>query len=317
MALTLKQSATVGRMAQVLYGFLPGSGDKRWKGHVTFESVASELGLGDFWPGGSKEPAIAALLERTLERRRDRFERLIVSIVQSGLTYRQKKGDPVRREEIDALNGLLLALEFKFPDLWDPSFLDSLSGDALDRARDIAERAQRLEAESRSKGSQEARLSEMRDWFYALCLEKDRQKAGLDLERLLNEMFSLFDLEPRPPFRVVGEQIDGSVVMDHEVYLVEAKWTDPIIPESDLLIFREKIKGKSDFTRGFFISVRGFTSEALDSITRGKQPNFFLIEGYDLVVVLEGAKQLQEMLRFKLRKLTEEGRVLVSAREML
>jgi|GEM_PF-7059112 len=51
MALALKDSLTIGRMAAVLYSLLPGSGDKRWKGHVSFETVAAQLGLSDFWSG--------------------------------------------------------------------------------------------------------------------------------------------------------------------------------------------------------------------------------------------------------------------------
>jgi hypothetical protein len=39
-------------------------------------AVAKDVGLGDFWPGGSKQPAINALLQNTLEYKREKFCRL-------------------------------------------------------------------------------------------------------------------------------------------------------------------------------------------------------------------------------------------------
>jgi hypothetical protein len=68
MTLSLKESQVAGALAGVLYDLLPGSGNKAWRGHVTFATVATQVGVGDFWPGGSKEPAIQALLELTLEQ---------------------------------------------------------------------------------------------------------------------------------------------------------------------------------------------------------------------------------------------------------
>ena len=96
MALSLKESRTVAEMAELLYEFLPGSGNPQWKGHVSFKTVAEKIGVGDFWQPGSKIPMITALLARTLEFRRGRFEPLLLEVVRAGLTYRQKQGSPVK-----------------------------------------------------------------------------------------------------------------------------------------------------------------------------------------------------------------------------
>ncbi|MBI2863769.1 MAG: restriction endonuclease [Chloroflexi bacterium] len=156
----------------------------------------------------------------------------------------------------------------------------------------------------------------MRDRYYSLATNPDRQAVGFELERLLNDLFRLFGLEPRSAFRVTGEQIDGSFILDYETYLVEAKWTSQPISHGDLLIFKGKIDGKSALTRGVCVSVNGFTADAIKAITTGKQPRFFLVDGCDLAAVLEGQVQLPILLRFKLRKLTEEGSVFVPAREI-
>src|SRR5437762_11812856 len=93
MALPLKESRAVRELAEVFYDFLPGSGHSAWRGHVSFKSVAEKVGVGDFWQPGSKLPMLTALLERTLEVRRGRFEPLMLEIVRAGLTYRQKNGN--------------------------------------------------------------------------------------------------------------------------------------------------------------------------------------------------------------------------------
>ena len=127
----------------------------------------------------------------------------------------------------------------------------------------------------------------------------------------MSRLFETSGLNSRSPFKVCGEQIDGSVEIDTNTYLIEVKWTKKPINESDLLVFRGKVEGKSSFTRGMFLSINGFTEEAITAITTGKQPNFFLLDGYDLTTVLEEKCSLGELLRHKIRKLAEEGSVYV------
>jgi hypothetical protein len=136
------------------------------------------------------------------------------------------------------------------------------------------------------------------------------------LEKVLNGVFELSGLSPREPFRVTGEQIDGSFELDNEVYIVEAKWEASRLSEAPLMVFREKVEGKSTITRGIFISINGCTAEALDAITRGKQPNFCVMDGYDLSTVLEQSLDLRRLLRAKVRRLAEEGRVFCSAKDL-
>ncbi|MBM4323384.1 MAG: hypothetical protein FJ115_07485 [Deltaproteobacteria bacterium] len=318
MALSLKESRTIAEMAELLYDFLPGSGNPQWKGHVSFKTVAEKIGVGDFWQPGSKIPMITALLARTLEFRRGRFEPLLLETVRAGLTYRQKQGSSVKPEEIDKLNGLILELGFKFPDLWDADFKASLQANASVRAREHVERAlgeEKLRATKRSQRSHE--LEELKRQFFALHEDDDRQRAGFGLEKVLNRLFELNSLAPRESFKVTGEQIDGSFELDHEIYLLEAKWCQDPCPESDLLVFRGKIEGKSKYTRGVFIAINGISKEASVAITQGKQPSFFIMDGYDVTMLLEDNMELTYYLRQRQRLLAEEGRVLVPFTELL
>jgi len=312
MSLSLKESRAARELALVLYDFLPGSGSSTWKGHVSFKSVAEKVGVGDFWQPGSKLPMLSQLLERTLEFRRGRFEPLILDIIRSGLTYRQKNSKPVTPQEVEKINGLILEIGFKFPDLWDPDFIACLRADGTTRATEHVEAArlaERLRETERARRSRE--LEALKKEFLELHEEVDRQSAGRKLENVLNRLFELHELMPREPFRVVGEQIDGSFELDHEVYLLEAKWHYEPRPAADLYVFREKIEGKSKFTRGIFLTINGVTTEAADAITRGKQPNFFIADGYDVMMLLEDNMDLALFLRCRQRLLAEEGRVCV------
>ncbi len=159
-------------------------------------------------------------------------------------------------------------------------------------------------------------LSQLREEFVCLAAETDRNKAGLSLEKLLNRLFQVFHLQPRQPFRIIGEQIDGSFEMDGDIYLLELKWEKHPLPEADLLVFRGKIEGKSTFTRGVFIALNGISAQARDAITRGKAPSFFVMDGHDLMMILSEAINLPDFLRRRVRLLAEEGCVCVPFSEL-
>lgn len=311
MSSSLHESKAAADLARLFYDFLPGSGGRSWRGHVTFGSVATQVGVGEFWSGGSKEPALARLLEQTLKNRRSRFEDLVLAIVAEGIKYRRSKGNEVRESEIHAVNRVIKELGFKFPDLWDPSFLASLERDP---ASGPAEPAAVARYEPTPLGVLQRELPELRAEFYQLVASSDRQAAGFALEKVLNRLFHLFDLSPRSSFRLTGEQIDGSFELDHETYLLEAKWEAKPVNEAALLVFRGKVEGKSAFTRGLFLSINGFSPDALLAIPKGKQPTFILADGGDLSPVFEQAIRLDELLRHKVRNLAETGEVLTRAK---
>ena len=311
MSTSLHESKAAADLACLFYDFLPASGGRSWKGHVTFETVAIQSGVGEFWTGGSKEPALARLLEQSLKLRRDRFEELVLSIVAEGIKYRRSKKNEVREAEIVAINRIIKDIGFKFPDLWDPRFLASLGRDPTPLPDQHTTSPCYAPA---APGLLQSELPSLRSQFYGLVGSSDRQAAGFALEKLLNRLFDLFDLNPRASFRLKGEQIDGTFVLDHETYLLEAKWEAKPVNEAALLVFRGKIEGKSGFTRGLFLSINGFTPDALTAITRGKQPSFILADGSDLSPVFEQAIRLDDLLRHKVRNLAETGEMLTRAK---
>jgi hypothetical protein len=182
----------------------------------------------------------------------------------------------------------------------------------LDTPQAKAQEAESVEIRRRSKI-----LGRLKDDFLALAIESDRNAAGLSLEKLLNELFEVFSLKPRQPFRVVGEQIDGSFELQGQIYLLESKWEKDALPEADLLVFRGKIEGKSTFTRGLFIALNDISTPARDAITRGKAPSFFVMNGHDLMMVLSETIALTDFVQKRVRLLAEEGSVCVPFSELL
>jgi hypothetical protein len=138
------------------------------------------------------------------------------------------------------------------------------------------------------------------------------QQRGYAFESFLVSLFRAHGLAPRGPFRLVGEQIDGSFDIDSHTYLVEARWRTEQTSEADLLVFRGKVEGKSTWARGLFISYSGFSPDALSAFARGKATNLIGMTGQDLSFVLDGDLSLDEAIRMKARRAAETGEFFVS-----
>jgi hypothetical protein len=64
--LSFREAQAVEDQADLVYDFLPGSGNSR----TAFPLAAAQAGVGEPWIPGSKRPAIVQLLIDTLEQRR-------------------------------------------------------------------------------------------------------------------------------------------------------------------------------------------------------------------------------------------------------
>jgi hypothetical protein len=300
---SLKETQTVADMSQFLYSFLPGQAHPFADQSISFAGIAHELGVGKFWPGGSKQPAINALLENTLDFKREKFCPLLLEVVRRGMKYRSSKGAPITKEEVETLNKLIFELGFKIPELWNESFLASLPRETVEQAET-------------TKKVTDKELKELRDAL--LVIEKSPpQQKGFQFERLLSNLFNIFDLQPRGSFRLVGEQIDGSLDFEDHTYLIEAKFQAKPVGQDDLLVFREKVEGKATWSRGIFISISGFTEDGLVAFSRGRPTNLIAINGQDLYFILDGEMSLDQVIRLKARRAAETGEVMVSVQQLL
>jgi hypothetical protein len=297
--LSFREAQAVEDLADLLYDFLPGSGNSR----TAFPIAAAQAGVGDLWIQGSKRPAIVQLLTATLEHRRFHFTKLIVVIVRQAMTYRRGKGNPLSRAEIDRLNSLLPGVQFKIPELLDADFLSSFG------------HAKPEEAPPQATMLSAAKAQELAILLVEIT-KLDPQVRGLRFEDFLNELFAGFGLAPRGAFRLVGEQIDGSFKLHGQTYLVEAKWYGPQIGFADLMTFSGKVAGKASWSRGLFVSNSGFTTEGLEAFSRGRQTNLICADGLDLYEVLSRRVSLIDVLEEKARRAAETNRAFVPVRDL-
>ncbi|MBD1917889.1 MULTISPECIES: hypothetical protein [Cyanophyceae] len=142
--------------------------------------------------------------------------------------------------------------------------------------------------------------------FMRLVVEKNAQKRGFAFEKFLNSLFVLFDLEPKESFRIAGEQIDGAFSFDGNDFLLEAKWQEKPIDLSDLFSFGGKIDGRLKLTLGLIISMNGFT-ESYNESNSSLLKAMLLMDGTDLMAVLEGRIDLKDMLFRKRRHASDTG----------
>ena len=303
MPMTLLQSQAIDKLVIELVDWLPGS--TAWNS-FTFADAAQMNQVGDYWPGGSKKRALTELLQRTYEHRRDRFCPLVLTIVQRGMSNRQQHGSPVRRSEIEHLNAVVEQLSFKIPELWDRSFLESLPADPP-RGEPIETQV----PDSPKRPEPRHEMPALYDRFIALNREPDRSKAGREFESLLGDLFSTWGLAPSRNFRVTGEEIDDSFVLDGATYLVEAKWIAGKTEAQTLYGFRQKVVSKSAYTRGLFLAVDGFTPGAVTALGSGQEHRILLLDGSHLVRVLTGAVALPELIKLAARHLEQFGEPLL------
>lgn len=159
-------------------------------------------------------------------------------------------------------------------------------------------------------------LADLKQAFMELNNLEARQR-GYAFEKFLTDLFEAYSLAPRSSFRLAGEQIDGSFQINSDTYLLEAKWQQKQTPQSDLLIFREKVENKSTWSRGLFVSYSGFSSEGITAFARGRATNIIGMTGQDLYFILEDKISFVEAILQKVRKAAETGDFFTSVFEII
>jgi len=181
------------------------------------------------------------------------------------------------------------------------------------------EQASRKKAVDKHKAKQtfNKRLTELKERFTKFYQMTDARRRGFELEKFLFELFELFELQPRGAFKLTGEQIDGALIHESTDFLIEAKWQNQPVKLDDLRDLDAAVKSKLENTLGLFLSINGFTDEALKGYCLGSRPQLICMDGIDLMAVLDGQIDLAELIRRKRSIASQRGRVYVTAKEIL
>lgn len=183
----------------------------------------------------------------------------------------------------------------------------------------IKQERQRQDELERKRKDINVNIVELKDTFINLFSGKDKdgkeinsQRRGYLFEEFLRKLFTNAGIEVTEPFKIVGEQIDGSFKYDGEHYIFEAKWHDSWSASNSLYQFAAKVQGKMH-GRGVFISINGFSPGSVHALTTGKAIQTILVDGGDLVPITEGMYTLKEMLDNKIKAAQTMGRIYVDA----
>ncbi len=296
---TLAQQQALNELAAFLYDFLPGNPHPFADQTISFRGAAIAAGVGEYWPGGSKKPAISHLLYQTFEERPQQFCVLMLAIVRRAIGYRQGKGEPITGDAIRRLNQYLREMGFKIPELHDPKFLDRLPKPAS---------AQKIVLSSRTRQDLAHKIVEL-----AALAPRPR---GFAFEKYLQDCFEAFRLAPRASFRLIGEQIDGSFHLQGHTYLAEATWRNERVGQEELLAFHGKVIGKAEWSRGLHISYSGYEPDGLVAFKQGKRTSIVCMDGFDLHEVLGKDLDLGAVIERKARRAAETNDAFVPVREL-
>lgn len=289
---TLAETRHLSDLAKALYTWLPGSNHPYGKTY-TFADAAREVGLSSAWQGGSKLPALQRLVEVAFENAQ--LRPLVLAIFREGIKYRGRGENPVSREEVVAISAIAKALGLRLLELEDAGLLANLPGRGT------------AGGSTRPGTSLPVILDGIRSAYEKVKNNPDVHARGYDFQDFLRLLFGAYELEPKGPFRVSGEEIDGSFLLDSETYLLEARWRAKPTAKSDLVAFHSKVTTKSTFSRGTFVSMGPYQPEALVEFNRGQPPAFVVISKKELERIVSGRERLDTLLRGKVRHVAERG----------
>lgn len=172
-----------------------------------------------------------------------------------------------------------------------------------------ARNARRVEAARRAeeRDERDKRLTTLAATFASLHRETNTQARGYAFERLLAELFRMYELEFVGSYKTDVDQVDGAVQFEAFTYLLEARWRSKPAVESDLVQLTGKVRRRIESTRGIFVSMAGFRSEVTQLYRLSHEQRLVLVDGQDIALNLEGRIELPDALRAKVEAASVDG----------
>lgn len=144
----------------------------------------------------------------------------------------------------------------------------------------------------------------------------DPHARGFKFEKVIRDLFALFDLDPKASFKIQGEQIDGAFTFENNDYLFEGKWQKELCNIQDLDAFSGKLTRKLDNTLGLFCSINGFSEDAVKAHSTGRRL-MILMDGSDLMAILEARIDLLQLLLRKRTHASQTGNIYLKIHEII
>lgn len=183
-------------------------------------------------------------------------------------------------------------------------------------ADDLVERQRRAAEKLRANAAVRQKLEDIKNRYMALVVSQNVQGRGFELEKVMYDLFELFDLDPKASFRNTGEQIDGAFSLEGTDYLFEAKWQQELVNAAVLDAFASKVRRKLENTLGVFLSINGYSQDGVAAHSSGGAV-ILLIDGADLMAVLEERIDFVSLLLRKKRHASQTGSIYMPIHQIL
>lgn len=251
------------------------------------------------WTDNVKYESVSQLIDRMVKRQ-DFYQTDLLKLVQevgnmndfSHLEYWEKENKGLIKKAEVAVNKLRQQAKGHF--------------EIIEELKKAEERRELNKEKLKDSIAYQQKLDELKMEFYQIASNTNSQQKGFQFEKFLNKLFTFFDLDPKSAFKVIGEQIDGAFTFDNTDYLLEAKWQEKQIIAADLYTFGGKIQGKLKNTLGLFISLGPYSSECTETGSPVLK-SMILMDGMDLMQILEGRIRLNDLILIKRRHASQTG----------
>lgn len=254
------------------------------------------------WNGSTKFGAVSELIDR-MNQRQDIYQDDLLELIRDVCSF----SDYSHFDRLPGKDGLQKKTEAKEA----VTALQRSCGNFFEQEKSMElanKRKKAFEVQLKHTHDYNKKIEEFKEQFNKMITSDNSQNRGYQLEQFLGELFAFFDLSPRSSFKTEGEQIDGAFTHDNTDYLIEVKWQNEPTRRQDIDIFEAKISRKLKSTLGLFVSVNGFCQTAETVAGTGK--SIILMDGMDLMQVLENRISLPELIHLKRRHAAETGEIM-------
>lgn len=184
---------------------------------------------------------------------------------------------------------------------------DSFTRMKQERDTEKAQIQTALQAERAAEHARKKQIGELKEQLFSLfALDDKPQVRGKLLETVLNGLFRAYgvlvheDFKRRDPdSSTVLEQIDGVIVLDGTIHLVEMKWLKDPVGIADFSPHLVRLFSRASAS-GIFISNSEFTEPVLKECANAlNQRTMFLCSLQEIVMLLQNEADLLSLLRKK------------------
>ena len=151
----------------------------------------------------------------------------------------------------------------------------------------------------------------LKNALYDLLPSVGTQQGGYEFEKWFYEALDYSDIQSRRPYKFDGRQIDGSLTLEGTTYLIELKFTKNQTGSEAIDSFKAKINKMADNTMGIFVSMSGYSSQAIKEAS-GRKTTLMLLEASHLFSFLQGVDTLAEIITRSRRHVSQTSEALLS-----